>query len=165
MRLAQALKFAGYRTRFLLGRDAVSVRWQVGLGGMVRGLEKNFFAVLGFRLERVLVVVPGLLVVGVAPFVGLFVGPWWARLVCAAGIGAVAITLGASSKHSRIGWYYALLLPVASVAVLVSLLRSVVLTLLRDGVRWRGHHYPLSELKAHVQVRDAWAREVWKSTR
>ena len=165
MRLAQALKFAGYRMRFLLGRGAVSVRWQVGLKGMILGLEKNFFAALGFRLWKVLVVVSGLLAVGVAPFVGLFVGPWWARVVCAAGIAAVATTLGVSSKHSRIGWYYALLLPIASVAVLISLLRSVALTLVRDGVRWRGHHYPLRELKEHVRLRDAWMREVWRSTR
>ncbi len=165
MRLAQAMKFAGYRMRFLMGRDAVSVRWQVGLGGMVRGLEKNFFAALGYRLDRTAVVILGLLTVGIMPYVGLFVGPWWARSTCVAGIAAVAIILAAASSHSRIGWYYALILPFAAVAVLVSLVRSVALTLLRDGVRWRGHHYPLDELRRHVRIRDAWSREVWKSTR
>src|SRR5579864_6542541 len=52
MRLGQALKFAGYSTRVLLGHGAVSVRWQVGLGGMIRGLEKNFFAGLTSRWSR-----------------------------------------------------------------------------------------------------------------
>ena len=165
MRLAQALKFAGYRPRMLLGRGAVSVRWQVGLGGMIRGVEKNFFAALGFRLDKVLVVALGIAVVGLAPYAGLFVGPTWARIVCVLGVASIAVVLAAASRHSRIGWYYAPLLPLASVALLVSLGRSVALTLARDGVRWRGHHYPLRELRHHVRVRDAWTREVWRSTR
>ena len=165
MRLAQALKFAGYRMRFLLGRGAVSVRWQVGLGGMIRGLEKNFFAGLGFRIDKVFAVVAGIIALGLAPFVGLFSGPTWARAICGLGIASIAITLGASSKHSRIGWYYAFLLPLASVAMLVALLRSVALTLHRGGVRWRGHLYPIHELKQHVRLRDAWIREMWRSTR
>ena len=165
MRLAQALKFAGYRPRFLLGRGAVSVRWQVGLGGMIRGLEKNFFAALGFRLDKALLVATGIVVVVLAPYLGLFVGPWWARVACGLGVASIATTLAASRRQSGIAWYYALLTPFAAVAVLASLGRSVVLTLARGGVDWRGHRYPLRELKAHVRLRDAWAREVWRSTR
>ena len=165
MRLAQALKYAGYRPRFLLGRGLVSVRWQVGLGGMIRGLEKNFFAALGFRLDKAFLVALGIVVVVLAPYAGLFVGPWWARLVCGLGVASIAATLAASRRHSGIGWYYALLMPFSAIAVLVSLGRSVVLTLSRGGVDWRGHLYPLRELKAHVRLRDAWTREVWRSTR
>ncbi len=165
MRLAQALKFAGYRMRFLLGRGSVSVRWQVGLGGMIRGLEKNFFAGLGYRLDKAMLVGAGILVIGLMPYAGLFVGPGWARLTCGLGVAAIAATIGASSWHSRIGWYYAALIPFGAVAITTSLVRSVALTLIRGGVRWRGHLYPLRELKAHVRHRDAWAREVWRSTR
>jgi hypothetical protein len=165
MRLAQALKFAGYRMRFLLGRGSVSVRWQVGLGGMIRGLEKNFFAGLDYRPGKSLLVAAAILVAGVMPYVGLFVGPVWARVACGIGVGAVAATIGAASWQRRIGWYYAALIPLAAVALLVALVRSVALTLRQGGVRWRGHLYPLKELKAHVWARDAWAREVWRSTR
>ncbi len=165
MRLAQALKFAGYKNRLLLGADAVSVRWQVGLGGMIRGLEKNFFAALGFRIERALGVAAALTVAGIAPYVGLFVGPWATRIVCGLGVATIATLLGLSSRHSRIGWYYAAGIPLATLAVLVALGRSVALTLARGGVIWRGHLYPLGELKAHVRARDTWAREVWRSTR
>lgn len=165
MRLGQALKYAGYRMRFLLGMGAVSVRWQVGLWGMVRGLEKNFFAGLGFSLPRAAAVALGVAVVGVGPHVGLFVGPWWARLICGLGVAAIAAMLLAASRQSRIGWYYAALIPVASAILILTLVRSVALTILRGGVRWRGHLYPLRELKEHVRRRDEWAREVWKSTR
>ncbi len=166
MRLGQALKFAGFRPRFLLGRGSVSVRWQVGLGGMIRGLEKNFFAATGFSLPKAAAGALLIAVVGFAPFLGLFVGPPWARIACAAlGVGSIAITLGASARQSGIGWYYVFAIPLATIAILFSLARSIVLTLARGGVRWRGHHYPLAELKRHVRVRDLWAREVWRSTR
>ena len=59
-RLAQALKAAGYRGRAILGKGAVSVRWHTGLGGLIRGLEKNLFALVDFRTE--VVVVAGLVV-------------------------------------------------------------------------------------------------------
>jgi glycosyltransferase involved in cell wall biosynthesis len=165
MRLAQALKFAGYRMRLLLGRGSVSVRWQVGLGGMIRGLEKNFFAVMGFRLDKAFGGGVAILILGVMPYVGLFVGPWWARLACGVGVASITATVGASARHSRIGWSYAALIPIAATLMLVSLIRSVALTLHQGGVNWRGHLYPLDELKAHVRSRDAWMREVWRSTR
>lgn len=165
MRLGQTLKYAGYSMRFLLGRGAVSVRWQVGTWGMVRGVEKNFFAGLKFQLTRVGVVAVGLFVVGAAPFAGLFVGPTWTRAVSGVGVAAILVILGASGRQSRIAWYYAFLLPAASVLILVALGRSVVITLSRGGVNWRNHHYPLSTLKAHVKERDAWLEEVWRSTR
>ena len=165
MRLAQALKFAGYRPGVVFGRGSVSVRWQVGLGGMIRGLEKNFFGALGYRLDKALAVALGIMLLGIAPYLGLFVGPWWARSVSALGIASVAAILAAGNRQGAIGWPYALLLPAASLAVLASLARSVVLNIARRGVDWRGHHYPLRELKAHVRIRDAWTREVWRSTR
>lgn len=165
MRLAKALKFAGYRARLLIGRGAVSVRWQVGLGGLIRGLEKNFFAAMNFRLENAFGAVALLIVLGVLPYAGLFVGPWWARLACGLGVASIAATVGAMARHTRIGWYYAALMPMAAVFTMVAVVRSVVLTLLRGGVRWRGRLYPLDQLRAHVRARDAWMREVWRSTR
>jgi hypothetical protein len=165
MRLARALKFAGYRARLLIGRGSVSVRWQVGLGGLIAGLEKNFFAVMGFRLENAIGAIALLVVIGVMPYVGLFVGPWWARLACGLGVASIAATVGAMSSHTRIGWYYAALIPLAAIFTMVAVVRSVVMTLRRGGVQWRGHLYPLDELKAHIRTRDAWMREVWRSTR
>ena len=165
MRLGQAMKFAGYRASFLFGRDAVSVRWQVGLGGMIRGLEKNFFAGLDFRIDKVIVVMVAMVVIGVLPYVGLFIGPLWTRTLCALGVGSIVVMMAASARQSRVSWLYAALVPLAMLTVGIALVRSVVLTLARDGVRWRGHHYPLRELKAHIRRRDAWTNEIWRSTR
>lgn len=165
MRLGEALKFCGYRNGVCLGRDAVSVRWQVGLGGMIRGLEKNFFAALDFRLGLVLIGVFGLWTVGVMPWVGLCVGRWWQRAVCAAGVASVVAMIGATRGQSGLKWYHALFLPIGAAAMIAALLRSVAVTLWNGGIRWRDHDYPLAALKDHVRRRNAWTAEVWRSTR
>ena len=164
IRLGQALKYAGYAARFVLARGALSVRWQVGLAGMIRGVEKNFFGGLGYSLARVAVVLTGMVTLGIAPYVGLLVGPPATRWVCAAGVASVALLLATSRRGSGIGWTYAATMPLATMAITVGLIRSVVLTLVRGGVVWRNHLYPLAELRAHVRLRETWTREVWRST-
>jgi glycosyltransferase involved in cell wall biosynthesis len=165
MRLGQALKYAGYRGAIVLGEGLVSVRWQVGLGGMIRGLEKNFFAGAEYRLSIVAVAVFAIIVLGMAPHAGVFVGPGWMRWVCALGVGAVAAILALMRRPGGVAWYHGLLLPLGALACLVALVRSAALAVHRRGIRWRDHHYPLDELRAHVQMRDQWTREVWRSTR
>jgi glycosyltransferase involved in cell wall biosynthesis len=165
MRLGQALKFAGYRGGIALGKGLIAVRWQVGLGGMIRGLEKNFFAGAEYRLAIVAMAVLGLAIIGVAPYVGLFLGPWSTRLVCLAGVGAVALILALMNRPGGVAWYHALVLPAGAVACIAALVRSTALAVRRRGIRWRDHHYALEELRAHVRHRNEWAREVWRSTR
>ena len=165
MRLGQALKYAGYRGAIALGKGLVSVRWQVGLGGMIRGLEKNFFAGAEYRLSIVAIAVLAIIILGMAPHVGVFVGPWWTRGVCALGVGAIALILALMQRPGRIAWYHGLLLPLGALACLVALVRSAALAVHRRGIRWRDHHYPLDELRAHVRLRDQWTREIWRSTR
>jgi glycosyltransferase involved in cell wall biosynthesis len=158
-RLAQALVAAGYRGRAILGKGAVSVRWHNGLGGLIRGLEKNLFALVDFRAP--VVVVASLLWLGIcAPYVGLFIGPWWIRIICAIGIASVAVILAAIRRQTGIAWYYALALPIGIALYLYAFNRSMLLTLWRGGVRWRGQLYPLSELRDHVRTRNAWLRTV-----
>lgn len=165
MRIGQALKVAGYSTRVLSGFGALSVRWHVGLVGMIRGVEKNFFAGLDFSLAKVLGALVVVLWLGAGPHVGLFFGPWWARVICGLGIASVAVLLHWTARPTGVSWYYALTLPAGAILCNLALARSVWLTLRQQGVRWRGHHYHLHELRSHVAQRNAWTREVWKSTR
>ena len=164
IRLSRALKYAGFRTRVLLGGDAVSVRWQDGLGGMVRGMEKNFFAGAEFGVIQAVAGAVALLVVGAAPHAGLFVGPWWTRALCAAGVAGTCAIVGAAGGPSGVRWYYGLSMPIGALVVAYTLLRSTWLTLRRGGVTWRNHHYPLAELRDHARRRNAWIRDLRKAT-
>jgi glycosyltransferase involved in cell wall biosynthesis len=165
MRLGQAIKFAGYRNKFVLGNRDVTVRWHVGMGGMVRGLEKNFFAAVDFRPGLAIFTALAILVLAAGPMVGIFVGPWWTRAICGLGIAASIALLGLVGSSSRVGPWYALTIPISGFVLAYALLRSMTLTLLRKGVSWRGRFYPLRELKAHVRLRNLWLHEVWYSTR
>ena len=156
VRLARVLKSAGFGTRVLVGGGAVSVRWQVGLGGMIRGMEKNFFAAAEFRVVQAAAAVAALLVAGAAPHAGLLVGPWWSRVACAAGVAATCAVVEAAGRQNGIRWYYGLTMPISAALVAYSLVRSTWYTLRRGGVRWRNHLYPLPELRAHVRQRNAW---------
>jgi hypothetical protein len=165
MRLGQALKFTGYRSAVVLGGGMLTVRWHHSLWGMVRGLEKNFFAALNFQLVRVPFALLVIATVGLGPFAGLLVGPWWSRLLCAVAIGSSAGVLAVARRQHGLAWYHVFALPLGSIACAIALIRSTWLTLWRGGVVWRDHLYPLAQLRAHVRQRDAWARTVWKSTR
>jgi hypothetical protein len=165
MQLGRALKWSGRRSRVVLGGSEVSVRWQVGLGGMVRGLEKNFFAAARFRVVAVVLATMVIYVLGAAPFAGLFVGPIWSRVICAVGVATIAVAAGRLGVQSGVKWYHGLLLPVGAAFCMVALWRSTALTLVRGGVNWRGHLYPLDQLRDHVRRREAWMAELWRSTR
>ena len=165
IRLSRALKSAGFRTRVLLGGDgAVSVRWQEGLGGMVRGMEKNFFAGAEFGVAQAVAGAVALVIVGAAPHAGLLVGPWWTRALCAAGVAATCVIVAASGRQSGVRWYYGLTMPLSALIVAYSLLRSTWVTLRRGGVSWRNHHYPLAELRDHARRRNAWIKDLRTAT-
>jgi hypothetical protein len=68
-------------------------------------------------------------------------------------------------RRGGVAWYHALVLPIGAAACIVALIRSAALAVHRRGIRWRDHHYPLDDLRAHVRRRNEWTREVWRSTR
>jgi glycosyltransferase involved in cell wall biosynthesis len=165
VQLGRAMKWAGYRGRMLLGDGAISVRWQVGLGGMIRGLEKNFFAGAKFRPALVAVYTLGQVVVGIGPFLGLASGPAPVRWICGVGIAVMALMLSLIGRQCGLRPYHALTMPLSAVVCITALLRSTWVTLRQGGIRWRGHLYPLAALREHVRRREAWMRELWLSTR
>ncbi len=165
MRLGQALKYAGYRTKVVNGAGEIKVRWHVGVWGMVRGVEKNFFAGIDFRLPMALAASVTMLLTTIGPLAGLFVGPWWTRLVCGLGVLAPVGLIRLVCPTQGVSPWYGLTLPLGGLAMTYALARSVVLTLRRDGVAWRGRTYPLGELRSHIRLRNHWLHEVWHSTR
>ena len=165
LQLGRTLKWSGRAARLLMGEGMVSVRWHEGVWGLIRGLEKNLFAVAGFRVSRVVVFVLGAYLTGVAPFVGLWVGPLWTRAVCAVGYFVSVFMVDQVGRQCGVRWYHALFLPVSAALNVFALLRSMWLTLARGGVVWRGHLYPLAQLRSHVKARRAWLRALWSSTR
>jgi len=150
MKLGKIVKQAGFRSSVTLAQDAVVIRWHAGLGNLVRGVTKNFFAALGYNVGLVLLAAIAMLLTDVAPFVAVVIGHGWIRVLAAI---AVVIALGfhvGVNIVMRVSPLYALTHPIGAVLFCYMLLRSTVVTLWRGGVTWRDTFYPLEELKRGV---------------
>ena len=135
-RLGEALKASGHRGRVLLGPGAVEVRWHVGLAGLIRGVEKNLFALLNYRIVTAALFAVTIVWLCAGPHAGLLVGPWWTRAVCASGVGAIAILMAVTGRRGGgVGWPDALVVPLGGCLIAIAMLRSVAVTLGRGGVR------------------------------
>src|SRR6266852_4941746 len=71
MKLGKMVKQAGYRSGAGIAQDSVVLRWHAGLGNLIRGVTKNFFAGVGYNPLFAIISVAGLLMMNVAPLLGL----------------------------------------------------------------------------------------------
>jgi len=150
MKLGKIVKQAGFRSGVGIAQDEVVVRWHAGLGNLIRGVTKNFFAAAGYNLVLVAISIAGLLFVNVAPFLGLAFGHGWIRILAAI---SVVVALGFQCGVDvvmRVSPLYALTFPLGALLFAYMLLRSTVVTLRQGGITWRGTFYPLDELKRGI---------------
>ncbi len=147
MKLGKLVKQAGYRSGVGIAEDSIRLRWQAGLGNIIRGSTKNFFAAASFSLGYITFQVTQLLCFSVAPFAGLLLARGMARWF------ALISALIAVTGHAVVAWrthvslLYALTHPVGGVIFIYMLLRSTVVTLWQRGIVWRDTFYPLEDLK------------------
>jgi glycosyltransferase involved in cell wall biosynthesis len=150
MKLGKLVKQGGFRSCVGIAQEFVSVRWHAGLGNLIRGVTKNFFAGLGYSVPFVLVALAGMLLTNVAPFVGVILGHGWVRFLAAVSVLiALAFHLGIDLVM-RVSPLYALTHPLGALLFCYMLARSTIVTLWRGGVEWRGTFYRLEELKRRV---------------
>jgi glycosyltransferase involved in cell wall biosynthesis len=150
MKLGKIVKQAGFRSDCAVAHDFVAVRWHAGLGNLVRGVTKNFFAGAGYNLGLVAAQLSGLLLVNVLPFVGVVFSHGWIRVFCAIAV-LIAVCFHAGvALVMRVSPLYAFTHPLGAILFSYMLLRSTVVTLWQGGIVWRDTFYPLEELKRGV---------------
>lgn len=147
LKLAKIMKQAGAKSCVGVANEHVRVRWHAGLGNIVRGVTKNFFAAAGYSLLMVAAHCLIIALVSLLPFFAVAFLRGWARgfailsIVIAIGFQAsVALVLKANPL-------YGLTHPIGCVVYLYMVLRSTVVTLWKGGVTWRDTFYPLEELR------------------
>jgi glycosyltransferase involved in cell wall biosynthesis len=150
MKLGKIVKRSGFRSGVGIAEDSVAVRWHAGVGNLIRGVTKNFFAGAGYKVGVVAAGLAGLFLIDVAPFFGVFLAHGWMRIFAAIAVfvalsfhAAVAITM-------RVSPLYALTHPLGAVLLGYMLLRSTIITLKQGGIVWRDTFYPLDELRRGV---------------
>jgi hypothetical protein len=154
LKLGWLLRRAGYRSRVYGAPDDVEVRWAPTVPDLVRALEKNFFALLGFNPLGAL-----LMILALGGWIGLSIAG-----IASGGATGVAVASGVISmliparivaRRAGWGWPETLLSPLAGPLLLVALAWSTIATLARGGVAWRGTVYPLQLLRrGRVRFRD-----------
>jgi glycosyltransferase involved in cell wall biosynthesis len=150
MKLGKLAKEAGFRSGVAKGGDDVSVHWHAGVGNIIRGTTKNFFAGSGYRLWLVCFQIFGLLLMFDFPVVALIFVHGWARLFAAIAAGVPLILAGGVALEFRASPLYALAYPIGALIFTWMLLRSTIVTLRQGGITWRETFYSLEELKRGV---------------
>jgi len=145
--LGKRIKQAGYRQEALIAPSHMRLRWLTGVRGVVRGLEKNGFAAIGYSLPFLFFLTAFVVCFYAVPYLGIL----FFRDARVIGYVATVLlmhgTYGYFASFHRNGWLTAPALPVAAFLYLFSVWRSAVLTLRRKGVVWRDTFYPLEVLK------------------
>lgn len=150
IKLGYQVKRHGFRQRVVFGRDLILVHWAAGALGIVRNVTKNVFAVFRFQPLFLLAACSMIAIFCLTPFIGFF-GPWQtlAASILALGSG-IEIYSYCERRINGVPTAYLLLLPLAACAIVYMLIRSMVVTLFRGGILWRGTFYPLSELRKNA---------------
>lgn len=147
MKLGKLIKKHGYRQDVGNGAPMVRVEWYHSLSELVQGLMKNAFAGLDYSLPRTLSGVFAQFLFGVWPVLALFLtnGPtWWLYLGCVVLMQLLCLD---NALRYRMNPLTGLAFPVCTLLMIYIILRATALTLIQDGIDWRGTRYSLSELR------------------
>jgi cellulose synthase/poly-beta-1,6-N-acetylglucosamine synthase-like glycosyltransferase len=150
MKLGKLVKEAGFRSGVAKAWKEVRVRWHAGVGNIVRGTTKNFFAAAGYNL--------GLMCLQLAMVFGTCVLPWlalpflrgWALIFDAIAVAVMIAVHAGVCIEVGAPPIYAVTEPIGALIFCWMLARSTIVTLWNGGIEWRGTFYPLEELRRGV---------------
>jgi uncharacterized integral membrane protein len=145
--LAKAVKKNGLAQRIAFGSGLISLRWGKSAMSVVGNLTKNIFALMMFKWPIALAAAILLAFLNIAPYVGVFVAPGWAKLGFGVALASIASMYFGMSGISKVSPIYFFAHPVGSALMIYTLIRSTWMALFQGGVTWRGTKYALDELK------------------
>jgi Glycosyl transferase family 2 len=150
LKVGKLVKQAGLRSGVAKAGRAVSVHWHAGLGNIIRGTTKNFYAAMGFRLWAACLQVTGTLVMFVLPWVAL---PFVHGLALIFAVTAIVLPVvaqaGAALEFGE-SPLYAVTQPLGALIFAWMVMRSTFVTFRQGGIFWRGTFYAIEELKRGV---------------
>ena len=150
MKLGKLVKEGAFRSGVAKGWKEVRVRWHTGLGNIIRGTTKNFFASSGYSVGPVCFQLVMMLAACVAPWVALPFLRGWALIFDAVAVGMMIAIHAGVCIEVGVSPVYALTEPVGAVIFCWMLARSMIVTLWNGGIEWRGTFYRLEELRRGV---------------
>jgi hypothetical protein len=139
-------KELGRKSMMVLGPSLVTIPWIQGPLGIVRLLEKNAFAGFRYRVDVAVFASGALILQAIVPLLALAAGPWGVA-ACLTFYCSIALSFLANRKLNHISPVLSILYAPSAMILAWAFLRSMISTIKRGGVAWRGTLYPLAELK------------------
>ena len=149
MKLGKILKLGGFRQECAYGGGLLLVEWYATLGELIRGLEKNAFAGVDYRLSVLLLGALCHVTASVWPYLAIFLTTGATRAVYAAVVALITLIFVDSVGFHGAKRWYAVAFPCTALLFIFILLRTACLNLVQGGITWRGTFYPLKELRAN----------------
>jgi hypothetical protein len=149
MKLGLLLRRNGIPQGCLTADALIRVRWQTGLVGSLRGLEKNAFSGCEWNTVIAALATGGLVAAALLPYAPLLVAvPAWALPLSLLSALLPILAVGAAARRMSGGsGLEGVLAPLAAITLGGVIAWSTLLALIRGGIIWRGTFYPLTELR------------------
>jgi hypothetical protein len=127
---------------------------------LIAGVEKNAFPALGYRAGPAIASVAVQVVLSLAPVAGLLSPDPWTRAAAILAWSGVFLVYSITARSTRTRTWHGLTMPVGAILFAYSIVVSMVVTLARRGVVWRGTFYSLERLRAGRvrEVGGPWSR-------
>ena len=148
--LGQLISEKGYKQNFGYSKGLISVKFYDNLTGIFKGFEKNFFASTNYGVIAMLIMCCFLIFLHAYPFVGIFVGPPFARVLCSVPLITLFVIYHYGNRYIDAPAVNFFIHPISALLYIGVLLNSMVKTLRRGGINWRGTFYSLKELRKHA---------------
>ncbi|HEV2615276.1 MAG TPA: glycosyltransferase family 2 protein, partial [Candidatus Acidoferrales bacterium] len=131
MKLGKLVKQNGFRSNVAPSENFLRIRWQEGIGNVIKGMTKNMFAGFDFNVAKTLAGAGGILVISVLPILGIIFARGPAQL--AAGIAAAVAMLFEAQlmTEARASRWFGLTHVLGALIVSYIIVRSMVVTLAR----------------------------------
>jgi len=149
MKLGKLIKWGGYKQEVLFGRDMLRVEWYASLRELVDGLMKNAFAGVNYSILAIVASSITQFLLNVWPFLGLFLTHGITRILNAAIVLIILFICWDNARFHNSRRWYGIGFPISTLLFIYIMWRSMLITLINNGIRWRGTHYPLAELRAN----------------
>ena len=139
----------GFKQCMGYSRGLISVKMYDNIIDMIKGIEKNQFAGTNYSVLGTLASCGFSLFMHVYPYVGMFLGPGLARILCGLSIIINYSIYIYSRKYINVPLKHFFIHPITALLYIGAVLNSMVKILSRGGIEWRGTVYSLKELKKH----------------
>ncbi|HYJ80831.1 MAG TPA: glycosyltransferase family 2 protein [Longimicrobiaceae bacterium] len=149
MKLGKLVKKHGLRQDLVIGTALISVEWYRTVGEAARGLRKNGFAGLDYRLSVVVLATVVHLLFFLWPFAAVLVVAAPARWLYLAAVACILVLFAGAARDQRVPAWYGVFFPLASLLFVYVVWNATLYALVHRGIEWRGTHYPLDQLKAN----------------